>query len=581
MTGRTDPYAGALRRLRGPLLVAAGFSAAVNLLMLTGPVYMLQVYDRVLSSGSVATLAGLFAIVVVLYAFLGLYEFLRARFLSRAALRLDALAGDAALRAALEPARGAAAPAGTRPLRDLETVRSVLSGPAMTGVFDLPWMPIFLAVVFLIHPLLGWLTLAGAGVVAAAALVNQALTRTPVAEAMGIEAEERALVESGRRNAEVLRALGMEGRLVTRWRRVHGAALARGQDAAERSDIFAAFSKSFRLLLQSALLTVGAWLALRQEISPGMIIAASIIAGRALAPVDQVIGQWRALARAAESHRRLRGAFDAAPAAPALALPDPAGRLEVSGLGVLVPGAAPGADGQRPRILERVAFALEPGDGLGVIGNSAAGKSTLARVLVGAWLPDAGEVRLDGATLGQWEPAALGRHIGYLPQSVELLPGTLAENIARFDPAARDGDIVAAARAAGVHEMILRLPEGYATRIGAGQPPLSGGQIQRVGLARALYGTPALVVLDEPNANLDSEGDDALTSAISGLRDRGATVVVMAHRPSAIAAVNKVLVLHRGMVARFGSKEDILHPAPPATPLPAAPRVLAGIGEAR
>jgi PrtD family type I secretion system ABC transporter len=555
-----NPYRGALRGLRGTFLLVGFFSAIINLLMLTGPVYMLQVYDRVLSSGSVATLLGLFGVVILLYGFLGLYDFLRARLLSRAALRLDARVGDEAFRFALRAGaiggRSRVDP-GAQPVRDLELVRGFLGSPAVTGIFDLPWMPLFLALVFLIHPWLGWLTLAGAGVVTIAALLNQYMAHGSISRAMSLEGAERSLVEQARRDAETLHVLGMRDRLVARWRGMHDSALAAGQVGSDRSEGFASFSKAFRLLLQSALLTMGAFLALRQEITPGMIIATSIIAGRALAPVDQVIGQWRAIGRAREAHGRLREIFGSLPAEkPRVELPAPTGDLTVTALTKLAPAQAPGTD--RARILERVSFELSAGDGLGVVGNSAAGKSTLARLLVGGWVPDAGEIRLDGATLDQWTPETLGRHIGYLPQSLNMLPGSVGQNIARFDPDAKDADVIEAARIAGVHEMILALPDGYATPMDPSNCPLSGGQIQRLGLARAVFGDPHLIVLDEPNSNLDADGDDALAAAIHTMRDRGSIVVVMAHRPSAIAAVNKVLLLHKGRAARFGEKDQVL-----------------------
>src|SRR6056297_508356 len=561
-----NAYVGALRGLRATFVLVALFSAAINLLMLTGPVYMLQVYDRVLSSGSVATLIGLFGIVILLYAFLGLYDFLRARLLSRAALRLDAKVGEEAFRFALRAGsiggRTRFDP-GIQPVRDLELVRGFMSSPAIAGIFDLPWMPLFLGLVFLIHPWLGWLTLAGAGVVAIAALLNQFLAQKSIHQAMSMEGAERSLVDQARGDAETFHALGMRERLVTRWREMHNAALAAGQVGGDRSEGFASFSKSFRLLLQSALLTLGAFLALRQEITPGMIIATSIIAGRALAPVDQVIGQWRTIGRAKEAHKRLREIFGQLPTEkPRVDLPAPKGDLRVTALTKLAPADPAEAGGDRPRILDRVSFALSAGDGLGVVGNSAAGKSTLARLLVGAWVADAGEVRLDGATLDQWTPEALGCHIGYLPQSLHMLPGSVGQNISRFDPDAKSVDIIEAAHIAGVHEMILGLPDGYATHIDQMTRPLSGGQLQRLGLARAVFGAPRLIVLDEPNSNLDADGDDALSQAIRTMRARGSVVVVMAHRPSAIAAVNKVLLLHRGQMARFGDKHEVLYNKP-------------------
>ncbi|MEM7644323.1 MAG: ATP-binding cassette domain-containing protein, partial [Pseudomonadota bacterium] len=341
----------------------------------------------------------------------------------------------------------------------------------------------------------------------------------------------------------------------------------------ERSEGFTAFTKAFRLLLQSSLLGLGGYLALQGSITPGMIIAASIIAGRALAPIDQVIGQWRGVARARQAHRSLKTLFAEQPLDMARTeLPEPKGHVTVSDVTLY----APGQTGQERRpILEEVSFALQPGDALGVIGPSAVGKSSLARLLVGAWHPDAGSVRLDGARMSQWSETQLGKALGYLPQSLELMAGTVRDNIARFDPDATDEQVVAAAQLAGVHEMILKLPQGYDTEVEPGQGgPLSGGQIQRIGLARAMYGAPALVVLDEPNSNLDAGGDEALAEAITALRERGATVVVMAHRPSAIAAVNKVLVLHEGRVAQFGDKADVLKRA--TRPVAAAPKEVAG-----
>ena len=562
-----NPYRQALRTLRRPFLMVAMLSAAINVLMLTGPIYMLQVYDRVLSSGSVSTLQGLFVIVVVLYTFLGLYEFLRARLLSRAGYRLDSLVGAKSFEYWLRSGISQD-PGGNNPMRDLDIVRAFLASPAITGIFDLPWIPLFLGLVFFIHPWLGWLTLAGAFVVAVAAWLNQLVTKRPISDAMAMDAAERSFTERSRRNAESVVALGMSHKVVDRWRDIHRASLARIQVSGDRSEGFAAFSKSFRLLLQSMLLTLGAYLAIKQQVSAGAIIATSIIAGRALAPVDQVIGQWRAIGRCREAHRQLLATLDKIPAEPRrVKLPAPTGVLQVSKLTKLTPGT--GRISDRAKILDGVTFDLFPGDGLGVIGNSAAGKSSLAKLIVGAWKPDSGEVRLDGARLEQWPPEDLGAHIGYLPQTLEMLPGTIAENIARFDPRANDDKIVEAAKIAGVHEMILTLAGGYSTRIGSVTQPLSGGQIQRLGLARAIYGVPRLIVLDEPNSNLDTRGDEALSNAIHTLRARGCVVIIMAHRPSVIRALNKVMILNRGALVHFGEKEEIfriaMHEAP-ATP---------------
>ena len=564
-----DAWRAIWRQLRPVIVVAMAFSAIVNVLMLTGSVYMLQVYDRVLSSGSVQTLVALFAIVVVLHIFLGFFDFLRTRLMARAAVRMDLALGPAAFRAwvaAGVPGHAAAAdPDGagreaptSRPLTDLDVLRSFLSSPAVTGLMDAPWVPIFITVMFLIHPLLGWLTLAGAALVAGIAVTGRLLTRTPIRDAMAGEAAARDFAQTGRQGAETILSMGMLPAVAARWRALQTTALAAGQRGADPSDAFAAGTRAFRLLLQSAILTMGAYLVLANQISAGMIIAASILSGRALAPIDQVVGQWRLIGQAAESRRRLKAFFAGLPPEPQrITLPDPTGRIVATRLTKFAPGQP---RTEASRILAQVSFALEPGDGMGVIGNSAAGKSTLARLIVGAWTPDAGEIRLDGATPQQWDPAALGRHIGYLPQALDLMPGTVRDIIARFDPAAPDAAVIEAARAVGVHEMILALPQGYATRVGQGpgEVPLSGGQRQRLGLARAVFGWPKLVVLDEPNANLDVAGDEALSAAITALRRRGSVVVVMAHRPSAIAAVNKLLILHAGRVAQFGDRDNVL-----------------------
>ena len=552
-----NPYVAAVAQFRAAVLGVALFSAAVNLLMLTGPMFMLQVYDRVLSSGSVSTLVGLFVIVVVLYAFMAFYDFLRVRMLSRAGYRMDQVLGGPGFTLWITAGLHGN-PGNSRPLNDLAVVRGFVASPPMLGFFDLPFVPFFLGIVFIIHPWLGFLALAGALVVLVVAILGQAVTSASYRAAMRMDAEESFFVEQCYRNAEAMRALGMEDRIARRWRQMHDEGLALGQTGGDRSEALSAGTKSFRLLLQSALLALGGYLALQQEITPGMIVAASIIAGRGLAPIDQVVGQWRAVVRAREAKARLAKLMETAgaPQPPKLDLPDPRGMLAVRGLTKYAPGQR--NRGDRPPVVADVTFALEPGDALGVIGPSASGKTTLARLLVGAWAPDAGEVRLDGATLDQWTPEALGRHIGYLPQSLELPAGTIAENIARFDPAAVDDVIVATAKMTGVHDMILRLPEGYNTRLGYGAQPLSGGQLQRIGLARAFFGGPKLVVLDEPNSNLDALGDEALAQAVGALRAAGAAVIVMAHRPSALAAVNKLMILHEGRIVQFGPRDEVM-----------------------
>ena len=571
-----NAYRRALARLRPVMGGVAVISALINVLMLTGSLYMLQVYDRVLGSGSVPTLIGLFVIVVVLYAFLGLYDFLRARLLSRAALRLDGAVSDAVCQAYLRsgvPGAGGAGQGGAQAMRDLETVRGFAASPGMQGLFDIPFVPLFLGVLFLIHPWLGLLTVAGSAIVAGATLLNRLTSRGHIDRTLALDAAARDFAESGRRGGEAAIAMGMDRALTDRWQQMHVAALAAAQRSSDPAETLTAFSKSFRMLLQSAILTLGAYLVLKNEMSAGMIIASSILSGRALAPVDQAIGQLRAITGARGAHARLKAFFAGQAAAPAtrMDLPRPTGRIAVSGLTKLASGTG---RMDRARVLTQVGFALEPGDGLGVIGSSASGKSTLARLLVGAWQADAGDIRLDGAALDQWDSTALGRHLGYMPQTLDLLPGTVRENIARFDPEAASSAVIAAARMAGVHDMILKLEHGYDTRIGGtgAATALSGGQIQRLALARAVYGMPAIVVLDEPNANLDADGDEALCAAILALRKAGTTVIVMAHRPSAIAAVNKVLVLNQGYVSQFGEKGAVMDSLRAATLRPVSDR---------
>lgn len=550
--GAKTPYSAALKRLRPRFFQAGLFSAVVNILMLTGPLYMLQIYDRVLTSGSVPTLMGLFTIVVLLYAVLGAFDFFRARILSRAAYKFDELTGEAAFRHLLNVEGWGKS---SNALRDLETMRGFLSGPAIRGLFDVPWIPIFLAAVFIIHPYLGYLTLIGAGIVVVLALLTQWTTKAPTAKYLEKEGMERAFIGQTLRNAEVVHALGMREAITSRWRNMHDNSLVYTQASGDRSDGFSSGSRAFRLLLQSMLLTGGAYLALQQQISAGMIVGTSILAGRALAPLDQVIGQWGGIARAFASHKRLREALDTnAVGTEPVHLPVPRGALSLNDVVKFMPQ---GAQGKRRCILDQISFDLEPGDVLGVIGNSASGKSSLARMLVGAWRPDAGVIRMDGATLDKWDPDGLGQHIGYLPQHVEMLPGTISENISRFEPLANEADIFEAARLAGVHELVLGLPQGYGTSVGVPGQPLSGGQLQRIGLARALYRMPPVIVLDEPNAHLDMQGDEALKGTITELRKHGCTVVIMAHRPEVLAETNKILILHHGKVAQFGSREEI------------------------
>ena len=555
----SNPYRRAITAARPALGGVILLSAILNVLMLTGSIYMLQVYDRVLPGGSVPTLIVLFAVVIILFAFLGLYDFLRARVLSRVALRLDdRLSGPAFRRWLRTGLPGDGRTTDAQVMQDLDTVRSFLGGPVVASMADVLFVPLFLGVLFLIHPWLGLLTIAGAGIGGILALINRAMTRGAMAQSADLDIAERNFTDRSRRNAEAIEAMGMQGSILAHWHSLHRATLASSQAGSDPSEALAASSRAFRMLLQSAILTLGALLVIRGEMSGGMIIASSVLSGRALAPVDQLIGQWRATGRAAAAHKRLLATFDATMSEPArIALPDPTGQITVTGLTKLGSSRA----GMEPsKILSDIAFTLQPGDAMGVIGNSASGKSTLARLLVGAGQGDSGEIRLDGATPDQWHPEQLGRQIGYLPQVLEMLPGTIRDNIARFDAKAEDADVIAAATLTGIHDMILNLPDGYATRLCDPQMPavLSGGQIQRLGLARAIYGTPRFVVLDEPNANLDMNGDAALTHTIKTLRAAGSTVIVMAHRPSVLVAVNKLMILEAGQVKAFGDREVVM-----------------------
>lgn len=552
------PLAKVLGSARRAFVGVGLFSFVINLLMLTGPLFMLQVYDRVLTSRSVPTLVALFGLVVGLFALLGLFDFLRARVLSRVGHRFETdLMGQSFKAWVFQGLSGRQELA--RPVNDLTTVRMFMGSQGLPALFDLPWTPIYLAIVFLLHFWLGLLASAGAVAVIVLALINEFSTRRPLTEAAAVDLQEQRFSDGSYRNAEAIVAMGMTGKVTNYWSDLRRTSLNRSQTGGERSEGLTSASKALRMLIQSAILALGGYLAILQEISPGTIVAASIIAGRALAPVDQTIGNWRNILRAQTAYKRLKSLLgEMAGADDPVQLPSPIGRVLVSNVVKYAPAnAGDDSDGKRP-ILQGLNFKLDPGEALGVIGPSASGKTCLARLLVGLWLPDQGGVRLDGATYDQWDPDKLGQHIGYLPQAVELLGGSVRQNIARFDPEAEDDAIVAAAQLAGVHDMILRLPDGYNTQVGHGSGVVSGGQAQRIALARAVYGQPALVVLDEPNANLDAEGDAALTSCITKLRQAGSTVVVMAHRPSAIMAVNLILMLQNGIQTDFGPKTEVL-----------------------
>jgi len=553
----------ALRRCRHAFVGVALVSGLINILMLTGPLFMLQVYDRVLPSHSVPTLIGLTVLTIGLFSFQGILDACRGRILLRVGGSINGdLSGrvyETIMRLPLKTQSGGD---GLQPFRDLDQIRAFLSGQGPAALFDLPWMPLYVGICFLFHPLIGAAAAAGALLLIVLTLTAEFVTRAPGSAAMLHAARRRALLEASRRNAEVVHALGMLGTMSARFFAADGAYQDNSRRASDRAGTLAALSRVMRLMLQSAVLGLGAYLVINQEATAGVIIASSILMSRALAPVELAIANWKGFIAARQSYRRLSELLNSvAPERKLLALPRPARRLSVECVSATPPG------GSRV-VLQDITFTLNSGDGLGIVGPSASGKTSLARLLVGVWTPTRGKVRLDDAALDQWSPSRLGRHIGYLPQDVELFEGTIAENISRFEAKAQSEAIIAAAQSAGVHELIVGLSEGYETRLAEGGAALSAGQRQRIALARALYRDPFLVVLDEPNSNLDSEGEDALIKAIEAMRERRGIVIVIAHRASALASVDHVLVLNQGRQQAFGLRDEVLRPVlqPPSTP---------------
>jgi ABC-type protease/lipase transport system fused ATPase/permease subunit len=488
----------ALTSCRGAFVATALMSGMSNILMLTGAIFMLEIYDRVLPSRSIPTLVALVILAAGLFTAQGLLDLIRGRVLVRIGARLDEqLSGRVYETIVKLPLRAGNRNDGLQQLRDLDNVRSFLSGPGPTALFDLPWLPVYLAICFAFHPLIGLTALGGAIILGCLTFATEFMTRQPTQTATGFAATRASLAEASRRNAEALKAMGMVPRIATLWCDANAKYMASQQRASDVAGGFGSASKSLRMMLQSGVLAVGAYLVINQQATAGIIIAGSILSARALAPVDLAIANWKG-------------------------------------------------------------FVLQAGHGLGVIGPSGSGKSTLARLVLGVWQPARGRIRLDGAALDQWPSDTLGASIGYVPQDVELLTGSVAQNIARFASPVDADAVIKAATAAGVHDMIVSLPDGYETQVGESGTSLSAGQAQRIALARALYGDPFMVVLDEPNSNLDAEGDEALGRAIMGVRARGGIVIVVAHRPSAIVSVDQLLMMHQGRVQAFGPKEEVL-----------------------
>lgn len=557
----SNEIARAVAGFKGAFRTVGLFSLLINLLMLVPSIYMLQVYDRVLPSRNGVTLVMLTLIMMGLYAFSSALEFVRSFIVIRVGAKLDAHLNTRVYTAAFETNLGQKGVNAGQALGDLTTIRQFLTGNALFAFFDAPWFPVYLFVIFLFNVWLGLFALCGSVVLVALAIVNERVSRQPLKEASMLAIQSGNLATNNLRNAEVIEAMGMLPQLMARWAALNSGFLAAQGQASEKAAVVGSFTKFARLSLQSLVLGLGALLAIDGVISPGMMIAGSILMGKVLSPLELVIGVWRQWGSTKAAYLRLVELLENNPPRRAgMQLPAPIGNLAVEGVSATAPGG-------RVPVLHGIHFAVQPGDVLGVIGPSASGKSTLARLLVGVWPALAGKVRLDSADIHQWNKDELGPHIGYLPQDIELFGGTIAQNIARFGPIEPD-KVLAAAELAGVHDLILHFPQGYDTPIGDGGAGLSGGQKQRIGLARALYGAPALIVLDEPNSNLDESGEVALARALGLLRQAGKTVILITHRTSSIATTNKLLLLVEGQVRMFGPTQDVLaalsQPAPGA-----------------
>ena len=541
-------------------------SSVINVLYLTGSFFMMEVYDRVLPSRHLATLAGLCVIAGLLFLFQGFLDFLRGRILTRIGLNLDHALHERVHGLIVRMPAGARGQADAlQPLRDLDQVRAFVSGAGPIALFDLPWMPFYLLICFVFHPWIGLAALIGALLLLSFTLATDMLLRSPGRASARHGGRRNALLDAARRNAEAVQSMGMMDRLGLRWKQANADYLESHRRTSDIGGGFSSASKTLRTILQSAVLALGAYLVINQEASGGVIIASSILTSRALAPVELALAHWKGFVAARQSWSRLKPLLGANPLGRVrTALPAPRKALSIE-------TASWAPQGVERALLQEIAFTLEAGSALGVVGPSASGKSSLARLLVGVTQPLRGKIRLDGASLDQWDSVALGEHIGYLPQDVDLLPGTVAENIARFASDASPDKLLKAAQAAGVHDLILRFPHGYDTRLGDDGFVLSVGQRQRIALARALFGDPFLTVLDEPNSNLDADGEEALTAAIHGVRARGGVAVVVAHRPSALAACDLILMMRDGKVTAFGPKDEVLgkilrYPTPTGAP---------------
>ncbi|WP_353232796.1 type I secretion system permease/ATPase [Pseudomonas helleri] len=538
------------------------FSAVINLLMLAPALYMLQVYDRVLASGNEMTLLMLTLMILGLFGLMGALEWVRSLVVIRLGTQMDMRLNQRVYDAAFEAQLSTGSPAAGQALNDLTSLRQFATGNALFAFFDAPWFPVYLWVIFMFSPWLGLLALGGAVLLMLLAWLNQRVSQGPLKAASELSVEATQQASAHLRNAEAIEAMGMLGTLRGHWLAQHTAFLAQQNLASEKTASVGAWSKGVRLALQSLVLGLGALLAVQGQITAGMMIAGSILMGRVLSPIDQLIGVWKQWTSARLAYQRLESLLQAHPARPPrMALPVPRGELAVEQLSASAPGTLRAT-------LSNLSFTLPAGQVLGVIGPSGCGKSTLARLLIGVWQPLAGKVRLDGALLSQWDKQQLGPHLGYLPQDIQLFAGTIAQNIARF--AQVDADkVLAAAQMAGVHSLILQMPEGYDTRLGDGGAGLSGGQKQRIGLARALYGLPALIVLDEPNANLDEAGEQALLQAIAQLKQLKRTLILITHKPNVLTLTDQLLILREGQLQAYGPTAKVLAAPKPAAAKPA------------
>jgi ATP-binding cassette subfamily C exporter for protease/lipase len=540
-----------LRSFKSTFFAVGAFSAIINLLMLAPSLYMLQVYDRVLASRNEVTLLMLTVLIVCAYLFMGALELIRSFILVRIGAKFDMRLNRRIYTAAFEQNLKQTGVNAGQALADLTSVRQFLTGSALFAFFDAPWFPVYLIVIFVFEPVLGLFALAGTTLLVILAVANERITRAPLAEANTMSIQANQLATNNLRNAEVIEAMGMLPNLIERWFMVHCRFLGLQAAVSQKAAVINAMTKFLQIALQSLVLGLGALLVLENKLSPGMMIAGSTLLGRTLGPVQQMIAVWKSLSSVRSAYSRLDAMLDANPArATTMALPAPQGSLSLDGVTAAPPR-------MQSAILKGVSFALTPGEILGVLGPSGSGKSTLARLIVGVWPAMVGKVRLDGVDVYQWNKAELGPHVGYLPQDIELFGGSISENIARFGTIDTD-KVVQAAKRAGVHEMILHLPHGYDTKLGDGGAGLSGGQQQRIALARAMYGDPALLVLDEPNSNLDEIGEQALLKALLDLRQRGKTIVVITHRQNVLSVTTKLLLLREGTVHMFGATAQVL-----------------------